>query len=131
MNNKSDKRKFNRFTIEFAMEVSSKDIEGNEYRDTTDLKDISGGGIKFITKQKDRYFLGQLLEITIHLPGTKEVKFSMSGKANVIRIDSSDRSGIDKKSLTASIATKLVTQLSIERVELKTQGDNNESQGNQ
>ena len=128
MNNKSDKRKFNRFTIEFAMEVSSKDIEGNEYKDKPDLKDISGGGIKFITKQKGRYFLGQLLEITIHLPGTKEVKFSMSGKANVVRIDSSDRSGIDKKSLTMSIATELVTPLSFKRVELKTQEDNNESQ---
>jgi hypothetical protein len=45
MNNKSDKREFERFLVDFVLEVSAEDIEGNKYDDKTVLKNISGGHI--------------------------------------------------------------------------------------
>ena len=121
MNNKSDKREFNRFPIEFVMEVSAKDSEGNKLNEKTVLEDISGNGAKFITQKADKYFLGQSLELTIHLPGSDEVKACMIGKATVVRVDSPTDSKIEHKSRETCIALKLDAPLRFERVGVKMQ----------
>jgi len=50
MNNKPGKREFERFPIDFVLEVHSKDAAGKEFVDKSILADISGGGAKFHTK---------------------------------------------------------------------------------
>lgn len=122
MNNKPDRRNFDRFPISFRMEVAAKDSEGKKYQENTVLRDISGEGAKFITQQASKYFLGQSLELTIHLPGSDEVKARMRGKATVIRLDPSSNSLIDGKSQTTSIAVRLDTPLHFERDDVKMQG---------
>jgi len=119
MNNKSDRRAFNRFPIEFVMEVSSEDIEGKKFNEKTVLEDISGGGAKFITQQARKYFPGQSLEMTIYLPGPNAVKADMRGKATVVRIDPSGNSGIGEKSQEMSIAVTFDNPLHFERVDIK------------
>jgi len=119
MNNKPDRRNFDRFPITFRMEVAAKDSEGKKYQENTVLKDISGEGAKFITQQAGKYFPGQSLELTIHLPDSDEVKARMRGKATVIRLDPSSNSVIDGKSQTISIAVKLDTPLHFERDDVK------------
>lgn len=119
MNNKSDKRAFNRFPMEFVLEVSAKDSEGNKYKEKTVLKDISGDGAKFITQQAGKYFPGQSLEMTIYLPGPNDVKADMRGKATVVRVDPSSNSGLGEKSQEMSIAVTFDTPLHFERVEIK------------
>ncbi len=120
MNNQSERRNFNRFQIEFSLEVAAEDSEGEKYHENTVLKDISGEGAKFITQQADKYFPGQSLELTIHLPGSDEVKARMRAKATVIRIDSSGDSGVEHKSREMCIAVKLEAPLHFERVDVKT-----------
>jgi len=122
MNNKPDRRNFDRFPITFQMDVAAKDSKGKKYQENTVLKDISGEGAKFITQQAGKYFLGQSLELTIHLPDSDEVKARMRGKATVIRLDPSSNSVIDGKSQTISIAVKLDTPLHFERDDVKMQG---------
>jgi len=119
MNNKPDRRNFDRFPITFRMEVAAKDSEGKKYQENTVLKDISGEGAKFIPQQAGKYFPGQSLELTIHLPDSDEVKARMRGKATVIRLDPSSNSVIDGKSQTISIAVKLDTPLHFERDDVK------------
>ena len=119
MNNKPDRRNFNRFPITFRMEVAAKDSEGKKYQENTVLKDISGEGAKFITQKAGKYFLGQSLGLTIHLPGSDEVKARMRGKATVVRVDSPTDSKIEHKSQTISIAVKLDAPLHFERVDIK------------
>ena len=126
MNNKPDRRNFNRFTIEFVMEVATEDIEGKKFNEKTMLKDISGEGAKFITQQARKYFPGQSLEMTIYLPGTNDVKADMRGKATVVRIDSPSNSGLGEKSQEMSIAVTFDTPLHFERVDVKTQGNHAE-----
>jgi len=119
MNNISEKRAFNRFPIEFVLEVSSEDSEGREFNERTVLKDISGDGAKFITQQARKYFPGQSLEMTIYLPGPNDVKADMRGKATVVRIDPSSNSGISEKSQEMSIAVTFDAPLHFERVDIK------------
>ena len=115
MNNKPDRRYFNRFPISFLMEVSATDSEGKKYRENTVLKNISGEGAKFTAKQTGKYFIGQALELTIYLPSSAEVKARMRAKANVIRLDPSSDSKIDRKSQMINIAIKFDTPLHFER----------------
>jgi hypothetical protein len=83
MNNKPDRRNFNRFPIEFVMEVAAKDREGNMYGEKAILKNVSGGGAKFISQQAEGYLPGQPLEMTVYLPGTNKMKACMRGAATV------------------------------------------------
>jgi hypothetical protein len=112
MNQEPDRRGFDRFPIEFVIEVSGKDNDGRTHKEKTTLQDISGEGAKFITQHPDRYFQGQNLELVIYLPGTNEVKAQMRGKARVVRIGDSENiaegGGI-------SIAVKLFTSLQFKR----------------
>ena len=120
MNNKSNIRDFIRFPIEFVLEVSAQDIEGNKYKEKTILRDISGGGAKFISLQAGKYFLGQPLEITIYLPETGGIKARMKGKATVVRIDPPSNSDISKRTQEIEIAVKMDTLLDFERLDVKT-----------
>jgi hypothetical protein len=113
VNKASDRRDFDRFPIEFAIQVSAKDSSGKIHKEKTALQDISGEGARFITHYPDRYFQDQNLELVIYLPGTNEVKAQMWGKARVIRIG--DSGNISEGGGT-SIAVKLSTSLQFTRL---------------
>ncbi|NVM25578.1 MAG: PilZ domain-containing protein [Desulfobacterales bacterium] len=130
MNNKSDRRDFDRFPIEFEIEVAAQDSEGRKYSEKTVLSNISGGGAQFITQQAGKYFTGQQLEMTVFLTGTDIVKARMKGKATVVRIDPSSNSGIGEKTRGAGIAVKFDASLYFERADVKTQGNHKECPGN-
>jgi len=119
MNNKPDRRNFNRLPIKFIMEVAAEDSEGKKYKENTVLKDISGEGARFTTQKADKYFLGQSLELTIHLPGSDEVKACMIGNATVVRVDSPGDSVVEDKTQEVCIAVKLDTPLHFERIDVK------------
>jgi hypothetical protein len=85
MDDQNNRRKSKRVLVDFILEVSANDIEGNEYIDSTVLRNVSAGGAKFITHQAGKYFLGQPLEITIYLPRTDDVHACLKGTATVVR----------------------------------------------
>ena len=115
MDKESDKREFDRFPIEFMLEVFAEDVEGKIFEDTAVLKDVSGGGGKFQTQKSDMYFPDQLLEITILLPGTDEMEAYMKAKAIVVRIDPSNDSEKNNKSPEGCISVKFETRLNFEK----------------
>jgi len=78
-------RDFDRFPIEFEVRVSFVD-NNNQIHDRAALKDISGSGAMFITRIPEKYFMGQVLMLTIFLAGTDEVSACMRGEATVVRI---------------------------------------------
>jgi len=130
MHNGSDRRDFDRFPIEFEIEVAAQDSEGRKYSEKTVLKDISGGGARFATQKAGRYFTGQPLEVTVFLTRTEKVKATMRGKATVVRIDPHSNSGIGEKTRGAGIAVKLDAPLHFERLDVKTPGNHRESPAN-
>ncbi len=118
MSNPSDKREFNRFPIDFVLEISTKDIEGREFIDNAVLKDISGGGAKFLTQKPEKYFLGQSLDIYINMPGTGDVSAKMKTSATIVRIDQVDQSKSEPKNTEITVSIKYNTHLNFERNEI-------------
>ena len=123
MTDNTDRRGFERFSMEFVVEIASKDVEEKIFNEKEVLKDISGGGAKFITRNARRYFLGQLLDLKIYLPGTDDVKGYMKGEATVVRIDPFDSSEIDEKNQGAGIAVEFNDWLNFERSDMENKKD--------
>jgi len=123
MTDNTDRRGFERFSMEFVVEVASKDVEEKIFNEKAVLKDISGGGAKLITRNAQRYFLGQLLDLKIYLPGTDDVKGYMKGDATVMRIDPFDSSGIDEKNQGTGIAVEFNDWLNFERNDTENKKD--------
>lgn len=116
MDKESDKREFERFPIDFVLEVYSEDVDGKKFEDQAVLEEVSGGGAKFLTQKSDRYFPGQLLNINILLPGTDEMEAHMKAKAIVVRIDPSNASEKDNKNQARNIAIKFETRFNFEKI---------------
>lgn len=124
-----DRRAFDRFPIEFEIEVTTEDMEMEKYKEKVLLKNISGEGVKFVTRQVDKYSLGQQLEISIYLPENDEVKARMRGKATVVRIDPPRNSRIREKNEEMGIAVKFHNRLYFERLVVKIPSDHIEPIG--
>jgi len=116
MDKESNKREFERLPIDFVLEVYSEDVEGIKFEDKAVLKDVSGEGAKFLTQNSDMYFPGQLLNVTILLPGTDEMEAHMKAKATVVRIDPSNDSEKDSKNRASDIAIRFATHLNFARL---------------
>jgi hypothetical protein len=115
MSRNSDTRKFERFPIDFNIEVVAHDRDGEEHREKTVLEDISGEGVKFLTGKAEHYFIGQSLEVSIYLPGTDEVHASMKSKAKVMRIGPCANASSSGQAKPACVAVKLDTPMSFQR----------------
>ena len=114
-----DRRAFDRFPIEFEIEVTTEDMGRDKYKEKALLKNISGEGVKFVTRQADKYAIGQQLEISICLPENDKVKARMRGKATVVRIDLPGSSRIREKNEEMGIAVKFHNRLYFERLVVK------------
>jgi hypothetical protein len=118
MRNGEERRNFKRFPLDFGVEILSKDHHGRIQKETALLKDVSGEGVCFISERPQRYVLGQLLDLSIILPGTKKIAASMKASGTVVRMDVSrqgERLGCSRK---AKIAVRLESPLNFERVDL-------------
>ena len=116
VNHPYDRRAYDRFPIEFEITVTWEDTERKIYKEKALLKNISGEGIKFITRKVERYFLGQKLEISIYLPENDEVKARMKGDATVVRIDPTSHAGNRNKNEGRGIAVKFNDPLYFQRL---------------
>jgi hypothetical protein len=103
INKETYQRDFDRFPIEFEVRVSFVDNNDEEIHDRAALKDVSGSGAMFITRMPEKYYLGQILTLTIFLAGTDEVSACMRGEASVVRIhqikSDDENKNMDKKGI--------------------------------
>jgi len=86
MSEQDEKRDFSRYTIEFDVVVSAADSEGTEFSESAVLKDISGSGASFETRNPGHYFDGQALDLTISFPMVGVVVARMTSTATVVRL---------------------------------------------
>jgi len=110
-----NRRQFDRFQIDFHVEVLLQDNEGKVLREQTTLEDISGEGAGFLTRKAERYSLGKPLELIIYLPGTDEVQASMKGKAKVVRIGPCGNAASSGEAQPVCVAVELDAPLCFER----------------
>jgi len=88
-------REFNRFPIEFEVDIYALKGTGRRHLETAGLQDVSGGGIRFFSTHPDIYTSGQRVFLSVHLPGTDTVDASMRGEATIIWIGERDEGGPD------------------------------------
>ena len=112
MNPPSEKREFERLSFDFILKVSAKNIHGKIFRDAGVLNDVSGEGAKFSTQNIEQYYPGQLLTVSIVLPGTDHVSAHMKTRASVTRIEPGDETGN-----ASTVAVRFKTHLTFERLE--------------
>jgi len=116
----SDRRQFDRFSIDFKIEVVSHDREGREHKEKTTLEEISGEGARFLTGKTESYFIGQSLEVSICLPGTDEVKACMKSRGTVVRVEPCNDPSASSEPQPVCVAVKLDQPLQFERSSLRT-----------
>ena len=103
MNANDGKRDFERYALQYTMEVIGHDIEGKPFTEKTVLEDISGGGARFCSLLTDTYHVGQTLEFTITLPETERISASMEGSATVVRIIEQAETGRNKRRISIAV----------------------------
>ena len=123
MDRKTERREFERFPLDFIIQVTGLDRKGKEHRERSILTDISGEGAKFLTGKPDTYFVGQDLEMIIYLPGAKELKAFMRGRATVVRIDAPRDTGMKGEARETGIAVAFEARLDFERGNREITGD--------
>ncbi len=89
----SERRAFPRYPMDFVLEVSTRDKNGESNIEKTTLIDLSSNGAKFVTVHPDWYRVHQELRITTFLPGADSLKAYMKGIAIVQWITTSKGEG--------------------------------------
>jgi hypothetical protein len=115
MSNTREKRDDTRFAIDFEVGLVTKDPGGLRYRERTVLMSIFREGARVMSHNTERYFPGQPLDLTIHLPGTEDVKACMRVKATVVRIDPLHTPGIGENRPGECLTVFFDTPLYFER----------------
>jgi hypothetical protein len=111
MSERKERREFHRFPLELLVTVSAQDRDGETYEEKTRLKEISGGGARFITRHREKYFQGQQLEMKIYLPGTDDIRAHMKGIATVSRIQDFDSPEGEKEPAETHVAAMFISPL--------------------
>ena len=131
MKNRVDNRAFERFLLEFEMEVSAESREGKKSKEKVMLKDISGGGAKFLSRADGGYYPGQSLDLSIHLPGSPEVRAGFRGRARVVRTRPARDVTVEGKSREWCVVIQFETRLQFERLDREAPTGRDASGGDQ
>ena len=115
MNEECERRQFERHPAGFAIAVEASDKNGQVFQDRGILEDMSGVGFRFNSRLVDRYFVGQVLDVTIVLPGTDEVRGQMKGRATVVRVGRQKDRAEEGQGPRTIVAVQLDTVLRFER----------------
>lgn len=82
-----ERRNYNRKDLDLFIQVRGENCDGIPFEELSRLVNISGGGAQFISSSIHNYFQGQVLETSVVLPETQEVKGSLNTTATVTRLN--------------------------------------------
>ncbi|MFC1820630.1 PilZ domain-containing protein [Thermodesulfobacteriota bacterium] len=102
---------FVRYPMDLPVTVSALEPSGKFLRETTTLRDASGGGLRFATRHLKRYSPGQDIEISVDLPQSGNISAYMNSHGRVVRTFEVD----SLQSGDFEVAIILVTPLRFER----------------
>ncbi len=100
-----DKRQYQRHSLDFFLHIEGKNSKGQPFEEKTRLVNVSGGGAQFVTDCSHNYYEGQVLETSVILPQTREVKGRMDTTATVVWMSQENHtdSSAEKQRLKISI----------------------------
>ncbi len=114
---KSYKRSFNRFPIEFEVIASAIDTAEHQDSERGELHDVSGGGAMFISRLPERYYPGQVLTLDIFLAGTEDVRACIKTEASVVRLHQIETNDPKDTDVKTGVAVKFLKPFEFERID--------------
>jgi len=95
MSIQNERRQQDRFSSTLGISINAINQDGSDFAETTHLRDISGGGLSFLTRKPQHYDFGQSVDITLFLSEQSDGKgFGVGiGKVMWINDPSTDSSG--------------------------------------
>ncbi len=87
-----NKRGFERYPLGFETDIYTCSATEKQSVEKVTLKDISGGGARFISSFPGLYSIGQKISLAIRLPGTSGANAHMKGRATVVWVNDPEAS---------------------------------------
>lgn len=112
-----EQRDFDRYQVAFPIMVSGADPGNQAFEEKSLLQDVSGSGARFISAFPGRYYPGQLLQISILLDASDDVRACIHNEASVVRIHPPEPEDIEVSSQTQRIAIKFHSAFDFERLD--------------
>lgn len=114
----SDKRKENReyerYPASLKVHVFAMDAAGERFTESGFLKDISGGGANLVAEEPEKFFVGQKINLQIHLPHEEYLGTNIKGHGMVVWVCEEEDPNDQSKS--ASIGICLNDLLAFENI---------------
>jgi hypothetical protein len=110
----SELRQFERYALKFEVEVYTTLGETKVLIERALLKNISAGGVRFVSKRPDLYSTGQKIFLHICMPGTDTMDAGMECLARVVWIHQ-EQSGEAEEQQQAVIGICMNSVLSFEK----------------
>jgi len=106
-------REFKRYALEFEVDVYAILNEAKVLVERAVLKDVSGGGMCFLSKRSSLYFVGQRVLLHVCMPATDEQDIGMECMSRVVWIHQMQHSGAGEQQ-QAVIGVSIDKMLSLE-----------------
>lgn len=113
-----NRRTYERFTLGLKVRVYAHDGDQRRMLEDSVLRDVSGGGASFASRDPGCYQVGQHLQLVIMLPGTDQLDARMEGQATVIHIGEPCSDG------TALVGVSMDDMLDFRRSAIPPAGEN-------
>ena len=109
-----DKREFERYPASLKVDVFTMDSAGQRYTVNGLLQNISGGGAMLLAEESEKFFVGQKIDLKIHLPHGDELGTNMKGHGIVVWVGEGENP--EDHSKCASIGLRLDDLLAFEHM---------------
>ncbi len=87
--NHDERRQFERYPVNLDADIMFRSDDGESFRESCHLRDISGGGLSFITRHGEWYQAGQHINVIIHLPGEEALQAKVKRAGTVMWVGGS------------------------------------------
>ena len=111
-----ERRQFERYPVNLDADIMFRNDDGESFKETCHLRDISGGGLSFVTHQGERYQAGQHINVIIHLPGEEALQAKVKRAGTVMWVG--DGPGEGETSVGVLLDDLMVFSQSMDDVEL-------------
>lgn len=111
--NGKENREYERYPASLKVHVFAMDAAGERFTESGFLKDISGGGANLVAEEPEKFFVGQKIDLQIHLPHEEALGTNIKGHGMVVWVGEEDPKDQSKR---ASIGICLNDLLAFENL---------------
>ena len=79
-----ENREFERYPASLKVHIFAMDSTGEHFTETGLLQNISGGGANLLAGEPEKFYIGQKVDLKIHLPHEDELGAKMKGHGMVV-----------------------------------------------